>query len=99
MEHSPSLSAVVPAKALGHAHIYAYAGLRLGGAVPHGSLPPCGGGTGRGVQHALPLFCICGPTDASQLSVSSLFARDYFLRGTNFALGALSPPLSLSLPR
>ena len=40
------------AKALGHAHICERIRgccLEMGRVVPHGSLPPCGGGTGRGV--------------------------------------------------
>src|SRR5215467_10456986 len=68
-----------------------------GRAVPQRSLPPCGGGTGRGVQHALPLFCI----SVAQQMQASCRSR-VLLCGTNFALfalGALSPPLSLSLPR
>src|SRR3954471_11550284 len=50
--------------------------------VLHGSLPPCGGGTGRGVEHARPLFhSVCESVNEK-----------------NLAFGVSSPPLSLSLP-
>src|SRR5215470_19326759 len=67
---------------------------RLSRAVPQRSLPPCGGGTGRGVQRALPLSCINGPTKCEPA-----VGLKSFLCGISFALGALSPPPSLSLPR
>src|SRR5215470_17149541 len=47
------------------ASIYANAGKRLGRAVPQRSLPPCGGGTGRGVQQAQRLFPIRYRTNAA----------------------------------
>src|SRR5882762_8888617 len=85
----------VPAKAGGGMHtslnLYANAGLWLGRAVPHRSLPPCGGGTGRGVQQARHFFVIGDPTNAASLLGS--------LCKSTFALGASSPPPSLSLPR
>src|SRR5262249_24938182 len=48
-----SRAAVVLAQLLGHEHIskpHAGVLLEMGRAVPQRSLPPCGGGTGRGVQ-------------------------------------------------
>src|SRR5207245_1987252 len=80
----------------GHSHIVdpntRVAGLRLGRAVPQRSLPPCGGGTGRGVQQARRLF----PMRREQKHSSLLFVS-WSARRISFALGVLSPPLSLSL--
>src|SRR5439155_26298660 len=60
---------VVPAKALGRAHISYSAGCELRRCVPHGSLPPCGGGTGRGVaitRRAREANPPCRPKDEKQ---------------------------------
>ena len=73
--------------------VYADEGL-LGRAVPQRSLPPCGGGTGRGVQQARCSFAM----RCIQESSSFLFVSRSALR-IGFGLGVLSPPLSLSLPR
>src|SRR5436853_352886 len=59
--------------------------------APQRSLPPCGGGTGRGVLHALPLLVF-----ALQQTRPAVVLE--CVRETSLALGALSPPLSLSLP-
>src|SRR5215510_7592529 len=54
------------------------AGTWLGRAVPQRSLPPCGGGTGRGVQPALHLFVIAGPTNGgSNVLATWVFAPEY----------------------
>jgi hypothetical protein len=74
--------------------MYAKAGLRLGRAVPQRSLPPCGGGTGRGVLQARCLF----PMRRGQKRFSLLFVS-CSARSISFVLGVLSPPPSLSLPR
>src|SRR5215467_2742995 len=65
--------------------------------VPQRSLPPCGGGTGRGYN----MHCLCFASLWPNKMQASCRSR-VLLCGTNFALfalGALSPPLSLSLPR
>src|SRR6185369_6961840 len=49
----------------------------LRGCVPHGSLPPCGGGTGRGVQRPLRLFeirCPCACVSHGEPYASCLVA-------------------------
>src|SRR6266403_2074594 len=69
---------------------YANAGLPMGRAVPQRSLPPCGGGTGRGVQQA-----------TARVSDPRLNHRTLDISNLHricFAPCALSPPLSLSLP-
>jgi hypothetical protein len=71
---------------------YANEWAEIGRAAPQRSLPPCGGGTGRGVRRA---HCTSFASEANkewQTVVSSL------RKGASVLLGASWPPLSLSLP-
>src|SRR5215510_10023233 len=57
------------------ANEYADAGCGWGRAVPQRSLPPCGGGTGRGVEHARrPFFILFASLRARQASRSVFVA-------------------------
>src|SRR5690349_24449888 len=77
MIHSASIHRSSSRKRYGrHASSSAYAdeGLRLGRTVPQRSLPPCGGGTGRGVERAQRLFELCANLRARQTSRSVFVA-------------------------